>query len=376
MKMKKLLIIILTFTLVLFIFAGCGPKAVPPAEAPADTSSAAEEPAATPAASDSLTPAQAVWNGEWFGFMWVTSTKGAYDHLEDDVYDAFLFIDLDKNDEGAFEIYLEDDEYPIITANVIADDYHIEAVDGWFWDTELDARMWWTRFDEDFEGNRIMFADHFDDPEGDGSFDYMFVFRPWGELWEQEVRDGLMMPPGFAYYLASLDGGGSGSGGGGGSGSDTSSSPASTGGDTAQSKGAAGTLSVLVPDGFGALPFESALGDDDPYGVKVFIDTGDDYDSLFSLGLSISVFLGGEMIDFNIKRSDFNGASDIQPLNLGNYTWKGYKGDLYDVPTVVLFADDGSDVISVVMGMKNSKQTLSLDDADVKAIISSIALKR
>ena len=355
-----------------FVFAGCGAKEAPVELLPADTAPAAEEPAAAPSVTETLTPAQEVWNGKWYGYMWVTGTKGAYDHLEDDVYNAYLFIDLNENDEGTFEIYLENDEYPMVIANVIADDYHIEAVDGMFKDTELDARMWWTRFDEDMEGHQILIADNYDDPEGDGSFHYMFVFRPWGELWEQEEREGLRMPPGYADYVASLESGGTGGGGG-----TSTSAPASSGGNNVVSPGAAGTLSVAVPSsGWGHMVFESAISDPDPYGVKVFLDTGDDYDSLFSLGLSISVFQGGQMFEMNLKKSDFIGVKDLPQVSLGNYTWNAYTGDYYDVPTTLLWTEDGSDIISVQIGLKNSKQTLSLDDADVKAIISSITLTR
>ena len=371
--MKKILTIILAIVLATFMFVGCGPKT--PDSGTLDLTQYEEDsPAATAApveASPSLTPAQEVWNGDWFGYMWVTSTKGAYSHLEDDVYNAFLFIDLNENDEGTLEIYLEDDDYPIVKANVIADDYHIEAVDGIFKDTELDARMWWARFDEDLEGHQILIADNYDDPEGDGSFHYMLVFRPWGEPWEQEEREGMRMPPGYADYVASLESGGSGGGGG------TSTSAPATGGNAVVSPGAAGTLSVAVPaSGWGHMVFESAISDPDPYGVKVFLDTGDDYDSLFSLGLSISVFQGGQMFEMNIKKSDFKGVKDLPQVSLGNYTWNGYTGDYYDVPTTLLWTEDGSDIISVQIGLKNSKQELSLDDADVKAIISSITLSR
>ena len=249
--MKKPFLIILTIVLVVFMIAGCGAKNQGDSE-PFDLTQAGT-PSTDPSAAGSQTAAQEVWNGDWFGFMWVTNTKGAYDHLEDDVYSAYLFINLNENDEGTLEIFIEDDEYPIVKATVIADDYHIEAVEGLFWDTELDARMWWTRFDEDFEGNRILIATDYDDPEGDGSFHYMFVFRPWGELWEQEEREGKMMPPGYAAYVASLGSGGS---AGEDSGSDTTPvAPAPTGGDENTGSGTVITnsvngvnLSVSIPE--------------------------------------------------------------------------------------------------------------------------------
>ena len=370
--MKRLFVILLALVLIAGLAAGCGPKA--PAEAePINVTAEPEE--AEGASSSSLTPAQEMWSGQWFGYMWVTAPHGAYDHLDGVVYDAHMFVDLDANDEGTLAISFEDDDYFAIEATVIADDYHIEVVEGLFWDSPIDARLWWARASEDYEGTLIIFGDVYVDPEGDGGFDYMIVLRPWGELWDQEIERGERIPPGYEAYLAALE-----SGGGGGGGGDAPSAPATSGGgasgNAARSEGAAGTLTVSVPSGWADMPFESAMSDGDPYGIRVFWDTGDSLDYVFSPTVVISVFFEGQVFEAQTKKSDFTGVTDVKPVTLGNYTWNGFTGTENDYLRTVIWADDGKDVIKVVIDMNNSKGPLSLDDADVKAIISSIALSR
>jgi len=329
-----------------------------------------------------------MWDGQWFGYMWVTGAHGAYEHLGGDVYDAHMLVALDENDKGTLEISFDDDDYFAITASVIADDYHIEAVEGLFWDSPIDARLWWARASEDYEGALIVFADVYKDPDGDGGFDYGIWLRPRGELWDQEIARGERIPPGYEVYLATLEGGGGIVGGGsvgGGSGDSGSDSDAGSagapsggggGGNESSYTGAAGTLTVNVPSGWADMPFGSTLSDGDPYGLRVYWDTGDSLDYIFSPTVVISVIYESQVFEAQTSKSEYTGVTDLQPVTLGGYTWNGFTGTTNDYLKTIIWANDGSDVIKIEFDMNNSKGTLSLDDADVKAIISSITLNK
>jgi len=215
------------------------------------------------------------------------------------------------------------------------------------------------------------------DPDGDGGFDYGIWLRPWGELWDQEIDRGEKIPPGYEAYLAELEnsgGGGSGSGGSGDSPSAPAPSGGGSGGNVLTSEGAAGTLTVTIPSGWGDIPYGSALSEGDPYGVRVFWDTGDSLDFMFSPYMTISVLFEGRVFEAETSKSDYTGVTDIKPVTLGNYTWNGFIGTINGYLKTIIWAKDGGDFIKIELDMENSRGSLSLDDEDVKTIISSIAL--
>lgn len=152
---------------------------------------------------------QNVWNGKWYGYFWMTEYYGFWqpvDDTEDEVFDAVMMIDVDEEGNGRLSIRLEGAEEDIVETTIRGDEYLLETIDGYFLDADLETGDWWIGISPIDEGNRVVIADTYYDPatSGEDGFEYMFVFRPWGELWEEEEREGKKLPPGYEAYLEEL----------------------------------------------------------------------------------------------------------------------------------------------------------------------------
>ena len=75
---------------------------------------------------------------------------------------------------------------------------------------------------------------------------------------------------------------------------------------------------------------------------------------------------------FSSSKSFYADAKDIEPIELGNYSWTGFTVENAGYPTAVLEATDGTITIQVTAILENGNEKISLDDADVQAIIASI----
>jgi len=156
-----------------------------------------------------MTASQEKWNGEWYGLMWVLDAYGAYEDKKGDLYDARMVIDLNDNGEGSMAIFLVDEKDSTVDAKIKTFDPYIQVTDGMFWDMPLNVDVWWLTLSAAHEGSMVIVTEVYtdpEDPENDG-FQYQFRFRPFGELWEQEVRKDDLLPPGYDGYVAALAGG-------------------------------------------------------------------------------------------------------------------------------------------------------------------------
>ncbi len=147
------------------------------------------------------------WQGSWFGYIWVTEADGTWSEAENILMTAYMAIDLDKNGKGTMAIFLADESEQAIDAYVLADEHHVEVTEGEFWDYELSPSDWWFGISPVDKGNLVVITDTYFDPEGtsDDWFEYMFVFRPWGELWEDEVANNKKLPPDYDNYVYTIE---------------------------------------------------------------------------------------------------------------------------------------------------------------------------
>ena len=155
--------------------------------------------------------AQALWNGSWYGYMWVTESVGYYASDEDFYNDAYLSIDIDETGAGTLEMSLDGHDESALEAYIYADENHFEVIEGFFLGMRLDPDIWWVALSPVDEGNLLVISDTYIDPEktGGSGFECIFVFRPLGELWEQEEREGDRLPPGYDLYKEEQSRGGS-----------------------------------------------------------------------------------------------------------------------------------------------------------------------
>lgn len=142
---------------------------------------------------------QALWHRDWYGYIWVTEGYGAHKGMEDFFEDAYLVIDIGEAGSGALKIILDGDDENMVEASIVADENHFEVTEGFCWDMPLDPAVWWIALSPVSGGNLFVISDTYIDPQGDGKdgFDYMFCFRPYGEPWDQEEREGDRIPPGY-----------------------------------------------------------------------------------------------------------------------------------------------------------------------------------
>lgn len=135
----------------------------------------------------------------------------------------------------------------------------------------------------------------------------------------------------------------------------------------------AGNLSALVPDGWKAFPasdlFDEYDGDYDPNGLSIYKGAEDEFDVLIKPGMQITYYDGSMM---EPSKDFYDDAEDLEPFELGGYTWQGFTCTSLDYPIAVLWAEDGNDQFSVNVWLENEGEQISLEDADVQAIIESI----
>ena len=177
--------------------------------------------------------------------------------------------------------------------------------------------------------------------------------------------------------------------GGGGSGNSTGGGTQSTEkpGETAKTEQApagvkgethsAENVSALVPEGWQAFPFYSG-GAESPNTFSVHKGALNAMDIWSTPGVQIQFFPDGSGFGSNIKKDMYRDVSDLANQKLGDYTWEGFTGlskntkDEYVVPFAIFWTDAGSDKIQVTVWLELGEETISLDDADVQAILASI----
>ncbi|NLV98448.1 MAG: hypothetical protein GX034_01460 [Clostridiaceae bacterium] len=157
------------------------------------------------------TAVQTLWNGDWYGYLWITEYYGLWlpeEDAEEEIYDALMYIDVDEAGNGQLSINLVGAEDDIAVSTIRGDEYLLETVEGYFLDALLEEGDWWMGISPIDEGKKLVISDRYYDPEltdGDG-FEYMFAFRPWGELWEAEEREGDRLPPSYESYKEDIAG--------------------------------------------------------------------------------------------------------------------------------------------------------------------------
>ena len=70
----------------------------------------------------------------------------------------------------------------------------------------------------------------------------------------------------------------------------------------------------------------------------------------------------------------YDNVVDLEPKQIGNYTWNGFTCTSLDYPTAVLYTD-GDVQIQITMTLGNDDGKIAVDDVDVQAIIASIQVK-
>ncbi len=137
----------------------------------------------------------------------------------------------------------------------------------------------------------------------------------------------------------------------------------------------AGNVSALVPNGWKAFPVTDPFADDpttiDPDALRI-CKGGETETDIFSKPYLQINYYGEDMIFIAPSKDFYDNAVDLTPFTLGELTWNGYTADSMGYPIAVIWAEKGEVQYQVNCFLGTSGGTISLEDADVKAIIESI----
>ena len=159
----------------------------------------------------------------------------------------------------------------------------------------------------------------------------------------------------------------------GGGGGKTSGEPETVKGETYN----AGSVSALVPNGwkaFGAVDqWAEKEGTMKPDYIQIGKGAKEDFD-LFSKP-SVNIQYYDESTDMIVPdKSFYEETKDVADIELGGRIWSGYTGKSMGAPLMLLWTGEaGGDQFQVVIWMDMGDGTISVEDADVQAIIASIA---
>jgi len=144
--------------------------------------------------------------------------------------------------------------------------------------------------------------------------------------------------------------------------------PAGTNGKTHDT----GNFSVLIPDGWLEIPF-FRNGEYDPDALGIYKGAQNEYGMTNCPGIQIYYPATHDIIPKN--RNNCKEVSELTPLELENGTWEGFSGMYSGYPLVALF-NNGNEGFAVTVWLTSAygEETISIDDADVLAIIAGISL--
>ncbi len=87
--------------------------------------------------------------------------------------------------------------------------------------------------------------------------------------------------------------------------------------------------------------------------------------------VQITYWKDGEEDILTSAKSAYDDTKDIDPVTIGDYTWKGFTGSFSDKPVTFLYTDEVGPFSLAVFTDVDGK-TISLEDADFQAIVNSL----
>lgn len=136
-----------------------------------------------------------------------------------------------------------------------------------------------------------------------------------------------------------------------------------------------GNVSALVPDGWMAFHGTDVFGDYeegyDPNVIQICKGAKSELDMFSKPYMQINYY-GADTTMMTPGKEWYDDTADLEPMNLGNYTWNGFTGVSMEYPIAILWTEDGDAQFQISIWLEMEDGKISLDDADVQAIIASI----
>lgn len=138
----------------------------------------------------------------------------------------------------------------------------------------------------------------------------------------------------------------------------------------------AGNVSALVPDGWKAFPVTDMWSDDanatDPDQLNIVKGGETEFDMLSKPYIQIVHYEPGSMM---VPSKDYyDSAADVEPITTGDLTWEGFSavGMLESSFIIMWTTNADGHQFQINIYDKTSEGTITLNDADVQAILESI----
>lgn len=132
-----------------------------------------------------------------------------------------------------------------------------------------------------------------------------------------------------------------------------------------------GIFRAFVPTGWNCFYGIDSEGEISMKKVHIYKDAQTELDIFTHAGLTVCYY--GKEDYFLSPKFIYEDVRDLKPFVCGNYRWKGYTCTSLGYPYTMLTATSGGITFYVMMLMENGKYKISLQDADVRAILEGIA---
>lgn len=138
----------------------------------------------------------------------------------------------------------------------------------------------------------------------------------------------------------------------------------------------AGKVSVLVPNGWKAFPVTDMWSEDpnatDPHKVNIIKGGDSELDMLSCPYIMVIHYEPGSFI---VPTSDFyDNVTNLDPITTGSLTWEGFSADSFGTQIINMWATNAAGHhFQLNIFPKASKGEIALTDADVQALLASIA---
>jgi len=129
-------------------------------------------------------------------------------------------------------------------------------------------------------------------------------------------------------------------------------------------------LRVFVPEGWKLVCGTDSDGKVSP--KKLYICKGAQSELEIFSRACVSVFYYGKNEIYVPTKWFYDNVQDIEPFACGNRLWEGYTCTSLGYPYTMLTATSNGATFQVMVLRENGEHKISLDDADVQAIIESI----
>ncbi|MBE6984625.1 MAG: hypothetical protein E7434_03225 [Ruminococcaceae bacterium] len=137
-----------------------------------------------------------------------------------------------------------------------------------------------------------------------------------------------------------------------------------------------GCFNVFVPDGWYAIPSTDVFAEDsntlNPKQLQICKGGSSDFDIFTKPFIRIDYYdPTTEMVPPD--KEWYDEAEDIDPVTIGTRTWTGFEAVSMDYPFTCLYVEEDGHKYQVTIYTEQDDGSISMTDADVQAIIASIA---